>query len=103
MELLQFHWSPNKQRLIEGWHDRLNANIGTSNPNLYVVIDGLKHHYAFNMATIKQLEKNTSKTPRKKQFIYRNQRILDLMNRCGKGTLQLNEYFEKMCKTIGKK
>ncbi len=53
--------------------------------NLYVVINELKHNYSFNMATIKQLENNSNKAPRKKQFVYQNQRIIDFMNRHGKG------------------
>ncbi|CAF1265808.1 unnamed protein product [Rotaria sordida] len=88
---------------LEGWHHRLNSNIGTTNPNLYVVIEELKKDYAFNMATLKQLENNTNKPPRKKQFIFRNQRIMDLMTRYGKGALSLEEYFVKMCNTISTK
>jgi hypothetical protein len=55
------------------------------------------------MATIKQLENNMSKPPRRKQFIIRNQRILDLMNRYKTGSLSLDDYFIKISKTIGKK
>jgi hypothetical protein len=97
-----FH-GPRTTNGVEGWHHRLNSNIGTTNPNLYVVIEELKKDYAFNMATLKQLENNTNKPPRKKQFIFRNQRIMDLMNRYGKGDLSLEEYFVKMCDTISPK
>jgi hypothetical protein len=47
------------------------------------------------MATIKQLENNTSKPPRKKQSIYHNQRIIDLMKRYGERSLSIKEYFNK--------
>ena len=33
---------PRTNNGLEGWHHRLNSNIATSNPNLYVVIDELK-------------------------------------------------------------
>jgi hypothetical protein len=55
------------------------------------------------MATIKQLENYMSKPPRRKQFIIRNQRILDLMSRYKTGSLPLDDYFIKISKTIGKK
>ena len=94
---------PRTNNGLEGWHHRLNSNIATSNPNLYVVIDELKKDYAFNMATIQQVENNMNKPPRNKKFIYRNLQILDLMKRYGKGYLSLDEYFNKISKTIGKK
>ena len=88
---------------LEGWHHRLNSNIGITNLHLYVVIEELKKDYAFNMATLKQFENNTNKLPRKKQFMFRNQRIMELMTRYGKGTSSLEEYFVKMCITISTK
>ena len=55
------------------------------------------------MATIQQVENNMNKPPRNKKFIYRNLQILDLMKRYEKGYLSLDEYFNKISKTIGKK
>ncbi len=81
----------------------MNSNIGTNNPNLYVVIEELKRDYAFNMSTLKQLHNNTNKPPGKKLIIFRNQRIIDLMTRNGKGALSLEEYFVKICNTISTK
>ena len=66
-----------------------------------MVIDELKKDYAFNMATIQQVENN--KPPRNKKIIYRNLQILDLMKRYEKGYLSLDEYFNKISKTIDKK
>ena len=88
---------------VEGWHHRLNSNIISPNPNLYKVIDELKRDFAFNRATIQQISNSTSKPPRNKKFIYRNQRIIDLMERYANGSLSLNDYFEKISHTIGKK
>ena len=45
------------------------------------------------MATIKQIETSQNKSPRKKQFIVRNQRILDLMDQYKKGALSIDDYF----------
>ena len=42
---------------LEGRHHRLNTNLSTSNPNLYVLIDELKNDYAFNVASMKQIER----------------------------------------------
>ncbi|CAF1605535.1 unnamed protein product [Rotaria magnacalcarata] len=94
---------PRTNNGLEGWHHRLNSNITTSTPNIYVVIDELKKDYAFNMATTKQLENNTKKPQRRKQFMIRNERILNLMNRYETGSLSLDDYFIKISKTIGKK
>lgn len=47
---------PRTNNGMEGWHHRLNTTIGTASPNVYIVITGLKYGYAFNMATMKQLE-----------------------------------------------
>ena len=88
---------------LEGWHHRLNSNVATSTPNIYVVIDELKKDYAYNMATLKQLENKTVKPLRRKAYVIRNERIHDLMNRYKQGSLSLNEYFIKISKTIGKK
>ena len=56
------------------------------------------------MATLKQFENNTNKLLQKrKQFTFRNQRIMELMTRYGKGVLSLEEYFVKMCNTISVK
>ena len=55
------------------------------------------------MATIQQVENNTNTPPRNKKFIYRNLQILDLMKSYGKGYLSLDEYFNKISKTIGEK
>ena len=55
------------------------------------------------MATIKQLENKPVKTPRRKQYLLRDQRIRDLMGRYKEGSLSLDEYFIKISKTIGKK
>ena len=95
--------SPRTTNGLEGWHHRLNSNIGVINPNLYVVIEELKEDYAFNMATLKQLENNTNKLPRKKQFIFRNQRTMELITRYGKGALSLEDYVVNMCNTISTK
>ncbi|CAF3303223.1 unnamed protein product [Rotaria socialis] len=94
---------PRTNNGLEGWHHRLNSNIATSTPNIYVVIDELKKDYAFNMTTTKQLENNTKKPQRRKQFMIRNERILNLMNRYETGSLSLDDYFIKISKTIGKK
>jgi len=67
------------------------------------VINELKKDYAFNMATLKQRSNSTSQPPRNKKYIYRNQRIIDLMNRYEKGSLTLEEYFNKISKTIDQK
>jgi hypothetical protein len=88
---------------LEGWHHRLNSNVATSTPNIYVVIDEFKKDYAYNMATIKQLENKAVKTPRRKQYMLRDQRIRDLMGRYKEDSLSLDEYFIKISKTIGKK
>ena len=94
---------PRTNNGLEGWHHRLNSNIATSNPNLYVTIDELKKDYAFNIATIQQVANNTNKPPRNKKFIYPHLQILDLMKRYEKCYLSLDEYFNKTSKTIGKK
>lgn len=86
---------------LEGWHHRLNSNIATSTPNIYVVIDKLRKDYAFNMATVKQADNRASKAPRNKRYIFRNNRILDLMDRYERGCLSLEESFIKISKTIG--
>ena len=88
---------------LEGWHHRLNANIGTTSPNLYVVIEELKQDFAFNMASLRQLEKSTIKPPKRKQFVVRNQRLMDLMDRYKRGSLTLEEYFIRICNTIKSK
>jgi len=63
------------------WHHRLNSNINISSPNLSQVIDELKRDYTDNMATMKRLTSNTCKPRRNRKFVYRNQRIIDLMDR----------------------
>ncbi|CAM2728819.1 unnamed protein product [Rotaria socialis] len=94
---------PRTNNGLEGWHHRLNSNIATSTPNIYVVIDELIKDYAFNMNKTKQLENNTKMPQRRKQFMIRNERILNLMNRYETGSLSLDDYFIKISKTIGKK
>ena len=54
---------------MEGWHHRLNTTIGTANPNVYVFVAELKYDYAFSMTTMKQLEQNISKPPRKTIYL----------------------------------
>ena len=66
---------------LEGWHHRLNANVGTTSPNLYLVLEELKKDYTFNMATLKQVQHQENKRPRRKQYLIRNRRILNLMDR----------------------
>ena len=88
---------------LEGWHHRLNTNLSTSNPNLYVVTDELKKDYAFNVASMKQIERRENKNPRKKMFLLRNRRILDLINRHMNDSLSIDDYFTKISKTIGKR
>ena len=41
--------------------------------------------------------------PRRKKFINRNRRIVDLVDRHANGLSTLNDYFLKIGKTIGKK
>lgn len=50
-----------------------------------------------------QLENSKIKSPKRKQFVLRNQRIMDLMERHKKGALTLEEYFMKICDTIKSK
>ena len=88
---------------VEGWYHRLNSNIVSTNPNFYQVIDDLKRDYAFNMATIKQIGNKTSKAPRSRKFVHRNQRIMDLTDRYEGGSLSLSDHFDEISKTIGKK
>lgn len=87
----------------EGWHHRLNSNINSSSPNLFRVIDELKQDYAFNMATLVQIASSTSKPRRNPRFVYRNKKIMDLMNRYNQGKLTLTDYFDGICQSIGKK
>jgi hypothetical protein len=79
----------------------LNSNADTTNPNLYVVLEGLKRDYAFNMETLKEVQYQDKKHPQKNLF--RNRRIINLMDRHAKSLLTLNDYFIKISKTIGKK
>jgi hypothetical protein len=88
---------------LEGWHHRLNSNIATCTLNVYVVIDEFKKDYAYSMPTIKQMKNKTITPSRRKHYVFRNQRILDLMNRYKEGSLSLDEYFIKISKTLGKK
>ncbi|CAF3482734.1 unnamed protein product [Rotaria sp. Silwood2] len=88
---------------LEGWHHRLNSNVGATNPNLFLVLEEIKKDYIFNMATLKQVQHQENKQRRKKQYVLRNRRIINLMDRYANGTLTLNEYFIKISKTIGKK
>ena len=76
---------------LEGWHHRLNTNLNTLDPNLYVVIDELKKDYTFTVASMKQIERQENKNPRKKMFLLRNRRILDLMNRHMNDSLSIDD------------
>ena len=88
---------------LEGWHHRLNSNIGTTNPNLYLVLQELKNDYIFNMATLAQVKHQENKQRRKKKYLLRHRRIINLMDRYANGSLTLDEYFIKISKTIGKR
>jgi hypothetical protein len=70
---------------------------------LYVVLEELQKDFAFNMATLKQVQHQNKTHPRRKKYLFRNRRILDLMDRHAKGLLTLDDYFIKISKTIGKK
>ena len=47
---------------LESWHYRLNTNIGSSSPNFFLVLKELRKDYAFNIATIKQVEHQEMRT-----------------------------------------
>ncbi len=49
------------------------------------------------------LTSSTGKPQRNRKFVYRNKRIIDLMDRYGEDRLSLIEYFDKISQTIGKK
>ena len=63
----------------------------------------MKEDYTFNMATLRQVQYQEKHHPRRKKFINRNRRIVDLMDRHVNGLLTLNDYFFKISKTIVKK
>ena len=88
---------------LEGWDHRWNSNIGTTNPNLYLVLQELKNDYIFNMATLAQVKHQENKQRRKKKYVLRHRRIINLMDRYANGSLTLDEYFIKISKTIGKR
>ncbi|CAF1627912.1 unnamed protein product, partial [Didymodactylos carnosus] len=85
---------------VEGWHHRLNSQIGVIHPNLYLFIKEIKDDYAFNVASVKQAAAQQRKVPRRKIYAIRNARILDLMERYKKGTLTKDDYLSKISKTI---
>jgi hypothetical protein len=81
----------------------LNANVGTTNPKLYVVREELQKYFAFNMETLKQVQHRNKTQPQRKKYLIRNRRIIDLMDLHAKVLLTLDDYFIKISKTIGKK
>ncbi|CAF1136308.1 unnamed protein product [Didymodactylos carnosus] len=42
---------------VEGWHHRLNSQVAVTNPNFYFFVKKLRSDYAYNVATIKQVQR----------------------------------------------
>ena len=51
---------------LDGWHHRLNSNIGSTNSNLYLVLEELKIDYIFNVATLAQVKHQENKVSEEK-------------------------------------
>ncbi len=79
----------------------MNSNADTTNPSLCIIREELRKDYAFNMEILKEVQHQDKKHPQKNLF--RNRRIINLMDRHAKGLLTLNDYFIKISKIIGKK
>ena len=70
---------------LEEWYHGLNSNIGATKPDLYLVLEKLKNDYIFNMATLAQVKHQENKQRRKKKYILRHRRIINLMDRYANG------------------
>ena len=88
---------------LEGWHRRLNSNIGTTNHNWYLVLQELKNDYIFNMVTLAQVKHQENKQRRKTKYVPRHRRIISLMDHYVNGSLTLDECFIEISKTIRKR
>ncbi|CAF1293585.1 unnamed protein product, partial [Didymodactylos carnosus] len=67
---------------VEGWHCRLNSLLyHVHHPNIYVFVNSLKEDFAFNTAIITQTSATGATPSRKKLYVQRNTRILDLEKR----------------------
>ena len=88
---------------LEGWHHKLNSDIGATNPNLYLVLEVLKNKYISNMATLAQVKHQENKQRRKKKYVLRHRRIINLMDGCANSLLTLDEYCIEISKIIEKR
>ena len=72
-------------------------------PHLYLVLEEFNNDYIFNMPTLAQAKHQENKQRRRKKYVLRLRRIINLMDRYANGSLTFDEYFVEISKTIGKR
>ncbi|CAF0967938.1 unnamed protein product [Didymodactylos carnosus] len=89
---------------LEDRHYRLNNDLNHINhPHFYVFIRAIQNDYAHNAATLSRHLATGTLPPRKKLYVNRNARLLNLEDRYQAHTLTLEEYFDKVSRLVGVK